>query len=52
MTFPPSADLSRREVLAYGAGFVAGASSAAREKEAPRYDSRKALVAITLDLEM
>jgi peptidoglycan/xylan/chitin deacetylase (PgdA/CDA1 family) len=52
MRFPLTAAVSRREVLAYGAGVVAGAPLAAREKEAPRDDGRKALVAVTLDLEM
>jgi peptidoglycan/xylan/chitin deacetylase (PgdA/CDA1 family) len=49
---PLSAALSRRELLASGAGFVAGASLAAREQGPPKDDRRKALIAITLDLEM
>ena len=49
---PLSAALSRREFLARGAGFAAGANLAAREKGPAKDDGRKALVAITLDLEM
>jgi hypothetical protein len=49
---PLSPALSRREFLARGAGFAAGANLAAREKESAKDDGRKALVAITLDLEM
>ncbi|HEY7330723.1 MAG TPA: polysaccharide deacetylase family protein [Gemmataceae bacterium] len=44
--------LSRREVLGCAAGFVAGANLAAQEKEPAKKRRRKALVAVTLDLEM
>jgi peptidoglycan/xylan/chitin deacetylase (PgdA/CDA1 family) len=44
--------LSRRELLASAAGLVAGADLAAKEKESPKNERRKALVAVTFDLEM
>jgi hypothetical protein len=44
--------LSRREFLAGGAGLVAGSELAGREEAPPRANDRKALIAITLDLEM
>ncbi|HTU21851.1 MAG TPA: polysaccharide deacetylase family protein [Gemmataceae bacterium] len=47
-----SAVPSRRELLACSAGFLASASWAAPAKESAKKDKRKALVAITLDLEM
>src|SRR6185312_1450290 len=47
-----SATLSRREWLACSAAGVAGTTLAARRIEPPEAGRRKALVAITLDLEM
>jgi peptidoglycan/xylan/chitin deacetylase (PgdA/CDA1 family) len=47
-----SAVLSRRELLAGGAGFLIGAGCRAKENERARNERRKALVAVTLDLEM
>jgi peptidoglycan/xylan/chitin deacetylase (PgdA/CDA1 family) len=44
--------LSRREMLACAAGVVAGGSVAEKKMQPVRNDRRKALVAITLDLEM
>jgi hypothetical protein len=44
--------LSRRAFLAGGAGLVAGSGLAGREKPPPKAKDRKALIAITLDLEM
>lgn len=52
MMSPSSAALSRRELLACGTVFVASAGLSARGKESPKDDRRKALIAITLDLEM
>ena len=44
--------LSRRELLASAAGLIAGASLSAKDNKPPKRERRKALVAITLDLEM
>lgn len=44
--------LSRREFLAGGAGLVSGSRLAGREEVPGKGEDRKALVAITLDLEM
>lgn len=52
MMSPLSAALSRRAFFACGAGFVAGTSLAAETKEPPKAGGRKALLAVTLDLEM